>query len=133
MIAWRRFSTNGYRKPTRNLTLSWHRQSPALPRGLEFEQPKSRSKARRNFFTAPGVVMVNTTTFASLMGLPRLFRYPLTSLAVNNLKSCWPFGYHRAGVAIKSKKMGKRGWHRRSLAGAFQMTHLANELVLVNA
>jgi len=29
--------------------------------------------------------------------------------------------------------MGKRGWHRRSLPGAFQMNHLANELVLVNA
>ena len=29
--------------------------------------------------------------------------------------------------------MGKRGWHRRSLPGAFQMNHLANELVLVDA
>src|SRR5207245_10115711 len=37
------------------------------------------------------------------------------------------------GFATKSEKISKRGWHRRSLPGAFQMNHLANELVLVDA
>ena len=110
------FFNKRLKRPTWNLTLSRHRlescPSPRSGAGLTLEVSlQSQAKLFHCAWGCDGKYY----HLACLIRLLRLFGSPRSTLAVNNLKTCLPFGYHRARVAIKSEKASKRGWHRRSL------------------